>query len=226
MYVRLFQGMARRTKQDAQVTRNLILDKAEAEFLRRGVSRSSLQDIAKAAGVTRGAVYWHFRDKADLFNAMLKRVSMPLEQEIIRSGEPGLDDPVAQIRYSFINALRSTVKNPQARRVFEIAINRVEYVEEMEVVRDRRLKGLTERLAQVERGFKLAMRLGRLERRMPARAAAIGLHSLVDGLMQNWLLDPCAFDLLRVGRQAIDAYLVGMGAVGAGHARSPQRLRP
>ena len=47
----------RRTKEDAQQTRESLLDAAECLFAERGVSRTSLQDIAKAAGVTRGAVY-------------------------------------------------------------------------------------------------------------------------------------------------------------------------
>ncbi len=204
--------MARRTKEEAQVTRHRILDMAEVEFLRRGVSRTSLQHIARAAGLTRGAIYWHFRDKTDLFDAMMKRVTLPLETEINRSDEPGLEDPLAHIRNSFLAALRKTVQDPQARRVFEIALHKVEYVDALEALRARRLGGLTERLVHVERGLRLAMRRGALARRVPARAAALGLHSLVDGLIQNWLLDPRAFDLPRVGRQVIDAYLAGLDA--------------
>jgi TetR/AcrR family acrAB operon transcriptional repressor len=204
--------MARRTKEDAQITRGRILDMAEQEFRRRGVSRTSLQDIARAAGLTRGAIYWHFTDKADLFDAMMKRVTLPLEQQINRSDDPGLDDPVGHIRASFIAALRKTVNDPQAQRVFEIALHKVEYVDELLAVRERRLGGLNERLAHVERGLRLAMQQGALGRRVPARAAALGLHSLIDGLIQNWMLDPGAFDLLRVGRQALDAYLAGLDA--------------
>ena len=62
--------MVRRTKEEAQETRNRILDAAERVFVERGVGRSSLNEIATAAGVTRGAIYWHFQDKADVFNAM------------------------------------------------------------------------------------------------------------------------------------------------------------
>ena len=59
--------MARRTKGEALETRHRILDVAERVFSERGVTRTSLADVAKAAGVTRGAIYWHFADKADLF---------------------------------------------------------------------------------------------------------------------------------------------------------------
>ena len=202
--------MARRTKEEAQATRDRILDAAELEFQRHGVSRTSLQAIARAAGVTRGAIYWHFKDKPDLFEAMLRRVTLPLEQAILRSGDPQLADPVAQVRRGFAEALRRAVQDPQAHRVFEIATQKVEYVDELNVVRLRRLRGRNERVAQVERGLRSAMRQGRLERRVPARAAAIGLHALIDGLIQNWMLDPAAFDLMRVGKQVVDTYLAGL----------------
>lgn len=60
--------MARKTKQEAQETRQYILDVALRLFSQQGVSSTSLGEIAKAAGVTRGAIYWHFKDKSDLFS--------------------------------------------------------------------------------------------------------------------------------------------------------------
>ena len=62
--------MARRTKDDALKTRQMLLDAAIEQFAQRGVSSTTLTDIADAAGVTRGAVYWHFASKSELFNAM------------------------------------------------------------------------------------------------------------------------------------------------------------
>src|SRR5215468_10863238 len=70
------QYMVRRTKEEALETRNRILDAAERIFEKRGVSRTSLQDIAEAAGVTRGAIYWHFKGKDELFAAMMERATM------------------------------------------------------------------------------------------------------------------------------------------------------
>ena len=48
-------------------------------FVEQGVSRTTLQHIATAAGVTRGAIYWHFDDKGAMFNAMMERVTLPFE---------------------------------------------------------------------------------------------------------------------------------------------------
>lgn len=201
--------MARRTKEEAQATRNRILDTAEMVFHERGVSRTTLQEIAEAAGVTRGAIYWHFKDKAELFNAMMERVTLPLEQSVQESGDPMLDDPVAHMRTSFAAALRLTMADPQVRRVFEIATHKVEYVGELQAVRDRHVAARNECLANVEQGLKRAARRGQIRLRVPARSVALGLHALIDGLIQNWMLDPHAFDLVKIGRDVLDGYLAG-----------------
>lgn len=202
--------MARHTKEEALATRTRILDAAELLFEVHGVSRTSLHHIAEAAGVTRGAIYWHFEGKPDLFNAMMERVRLPMEAALSASAEPRQADPIQTIRRSFIDALRATVTDPQARRVFEIAIHKVEYVGELVAVRDRRLAIRNECLGEVERGLRLAMRRGLLGKRIPARLAAIGLHAMVEGLMQNWMLDPEAFDLVDAGTRILDGYLAGL----------------
>ena len=92
--------MVRRTKEEAQETRNRILDTAEQVFVKKGVSNTSLAQLAEAAGVTRGAIYWHFRNKADLFDAMMSRVVLPMERpEIIGEvREPRRADDHTKIR--------------------------------------------------------------------------------------------------------------------------------
>ena len=70
--------MARCTKEQALETRTRILDAAEDVFNANGVSKTSLADVAAAAGLTRGAIYWHFANKTDLFAAMCQRVRQPM----------------------------------------------------------------------------------------------------------------------------------------------------
>jgi TetR/AcrR family acrAB operon transcriptional repressor len=204
--------MARRTKEEALVTRSRILDAAECLFQRHGVSQTSLQDIAQAAGVTRGAIYWHFEGKADLFNAMLTRVTLPLQEALSRSDDLRFVDPLQRIRDSFIEALRKTANDPQVRRVFEIVTHKVEYVDDLLAVRDLHLNMRNAGVVHAERSLRTAMRRGQLPPGTPAHAAALGLHALIDGLIQNWMLDPAAFDLVEVGEQALEALLAGLAA--------------
>lgn len=207
--------MVRRTKADALATRDKLLDTAELLFGERGVSRTSLNDIAVAAGTTRGAIYWHFKDKAALFNAMMERVTLPLEEALNNAGQPPADDspiaPLARMRAAFLNALHKTVHDAQTRRVFDIATHKVEYVEEMLDVRDRHLKARDDCVAMTRAGLLQAARLGEVKLPMPAITAAHGLHALIDGLIQNWLLAPESFNLEAAGRQTFDAYIAGLG---------------
>jgi TetR/AcrR family acrAB operon transcriptional repressor len=202
-------GMARRTKEDALATRHCLLDAAERVFQSKGVSATSLADIAAAAGTSRGAIYWHFQDKADLYNAMIERVSLPLEHAI--SDAPGRAEPLASLRQALIAALDKTANDPQTRRVFEVATHKVEYVESLGAVRQRHLDVRTECVAGMKQVLQRAARERGVSLPVTAEAAARGLHALVDGLIQNWLLDPRAFNLPRIGRQALDNYLAGLG---------------
>jgi TetR/AcrR family transcriptional regulator, acrAB operon repressor len=118
--------MVRRTKDEAVETRNQILDAAERVFSARGVSRTSLADIAEAASVTRGAIYWHFKDKADLFCEMVARVTMPMEDAPCQI-DPGKEkDPLGSIRAMLTGILKRTSGDAQARRVFHIVFNKCE----------------------------------------------------------------------------------------------------
>ena len=63
----------RKTKIEANKTRQHLLNAALEVFWREGVTRASLQAIAQQAGVTRGALYWHFKNKEDLFESMIEQ---------------------------------------------------------------------------------------------------------------------------------------------------------
>ena len=203
--------MARRTKADAKTTRNNLLDAAEQLFQSRGVSHTSLNDIATAAGTTRGAIYWHFKDKADLFNAMMERVTLPLEQTLVVAYVEQSAHPVAEIRSAMLEALRLIATDEQTCRVLKIATHQVEYTTDMGAVLERHLS---------VHGGCVARNHAALQRAFAARNqtppialdfAARGLQVMVEGLVHQWLLNTEAFDLQANGRAALDVYLRGLG---------------
>jgi TetR/AcrR family acrAB operon transcriptional repressor len=63
--------MARRTKEDAEKTRIQILEAALKVFSEKGYSKTTFVDISKEIGLTKGAVYWHFKTKTDLLVEMI-----------------------------------------------------------------------------------------------------------------------------------------------------------
>ncbi|MBC5762983.1 TetR family transcriptional regulator [Ramlibacter albus] len=204
--------MPRRTKEEALATRNRLLDAAERQFLANGVAGTSLNDIAMAAGTTRGAIYWHFRDKADLFNAMMDRVTLPLQAAASRLVESSEDeDALPSLRSAIRAALSQTVRDPQTRRVFEIATHKVEYVDSLFAIRERHQGMRMEWVRGIRRALRVSAASRGLRLPMTAAAAAHGLQALVDGLIQNWLLDTSAFNLEVSGDKIVGCFLAGLG---------------
>jgi len=200
--------MVRRTKEEALETRQRLLDAAEVLFQSQGVSQTTLQQIAQQAGATRGAIYWHFKDKADLFNAMMDRVTLPLEAAVQQVAKDGSMDGVERM---MVEALKLMTTDPQMRRVFEVATHKVEYTQDMQSVLRRHLEARDECVADFEKAMVAEARRTRIKLPIPAPAAAHGLHALIDGLIHNWLLEPEAFDLVATGRRTFRVYLAGLG---------------
>ena len=122
--------MPRRTKIEAAATRQRLLDAAERVFRERGVAHASLAEVAASAGVTRGAVYWHFRDKADLFEALCERVQLPMEAMLASAGEIRQKDPLGALRTLAVNGLVRLATNAQTQAVFDVIFHKCEFAAE------------------------------------------------------------------------------------------------
>ena len=67
----------KKTKEDMLITKQDILNAGFDCFFEKGFAATSLEAVAKQAGVTRGAIYWHFKNKMELYSAV---VDMTLEK--------------------------------------------------------------------------------------------------------------------------------------------------
>lgn len=204
--------MARKTKEDALATREQLLDAAERVFHRRGVSRTTLQEIAQDAGLTRGAIYWHFENKGELFHAMMERVTLPMMARMTALTVEDEESPLDKIRRNTAEALKLIAHDPQVRRVFEIATQKVEYVDELQSLRERHVAGRNECVDDMHKLLEMGRARGQVRGDMDLRTATLGLFALIGGLKYNWLLDPGGFDLETVGLATLDAYLAGLQA--------------
>jgi AcrR family transcriptional regulator len=87
------------TKHDlrSQATRQQLVSSARALFGARGYANVGTEEIVRAAGVTRGALYHQFRDKADLFAAVAEEVEAEVSERIA-AGAGAAADPVEALR--------------------------------------------------------------------------------------------------------------------------------
>lgn len=197
--------MVRRTKEEAQATRNRILDAAEQVFYDKGVSRTSLADIAAQASVTRGAIYWHFANKGDLFTAMFDRVLLPLDELGAPSGDGEHADPLGRLAELLKWCLRMAATDPQRRRVFDILFLKCEFVDEMGPVKTRHQTSMEESIGKIESDLMRAVAKSQLPADLDARRAALFLHALVGGCLRDTLLLPPTLDFAAHTGRFIDA---------------------
>ncbi len=202
--------VARRTKEDAEETRHQLLEAAQRVFAQKGVSRTSLQDIAQAAGVTRGAIYWHFKNKAELFNAMMDSAILPMEQTMQQLGHDAAQDPLAELEWAMLQTLHSIESDARTRAIFEVATLKVEYVDELLAVKERHVQCYLDGTQQMQRSLEEAAARRGVTLPMSPTVAAHGLHALMVGLIHTWVLNPDAFKLVWVSKTAIRTYLSGL----------------
>lgn len=181
------KDMVRKTKEEAERTRQQIIEAARRTFHQYGVSRTSLEKIAAAAGVTRGAVYWHFADKAALFFAMREASMSAVNQVDAFLLSESIADPLDAIEQSVLAFFDTLSTCPEVRETFEIMALRCEYVDEFAQVLQEVHKPSLNFLANLKLAYRRALDLGAMRAGLDPDAMALDSMTFVSGLFNLWL---------------------------------------
>jgi len=192
----------RRTKAEAEETRHRILDAAERVFYARGVSTATLEDVAREASVTRGAIYWHFANKTDLFLALYNSVKIPQEDMLEPDGANGDTDALAFIEKNVAEWLDVMEKDEQRQRILSILL-RCDYGSDLAPVLERQQEVDAHHTRLLVNAFASAMASGALDARWTPQSAAQALRWMMKGLCSEWLLFGKRFDLAIEGREGL-----------------------
>ena len=202
--------MARKTKEDTEQTYSALLDAAEIVFKEKGVAASTLNDIAKMAGMTRGAIYWHFKDKSELVHAMCERATLPMEAMFNEIAAVAGNDPLGSIHKLTVHALTQVAVSPQQQTVFDILFHKCEKTGEMAPMFEREQQSRSECHSKVESLLRRAVKLGQLPADTNTAMAMQALHSFMVGIMHEWLLDPTAYDLAKHADALVGTIVTGL----------------
>ncbi|BBB59691.1 TetR family transcriptional regulator [Undibacterium sp. KW1] len=203
--------MVRKTKEEAQETYNTLLDAAEKVFAEKGVTSTTLNDVASAAGMTRGAIYWHFKDKNALFQAMCDRAFLPMEALLNEIVSTPQKDPLAGIRQLNVHFLNLVTGNPRQQNVFDIIFHRCEKNSDLiffSVESEKRVECLSKVQAMVQQ----AVNQGQLHPDTDTWIAMQAIHAYVIGIVHEWLEDSSAYCLMLHAEDMIDMFLAGLVA--------------
>lgn len=199
--------MVRKTKEETIATRNQLLEAAEVVFYNKGYSQTTLMDVAKHVGMTRGAIYWHFKNKVDLFEAMVKRVRLPLETLAEQCADINEPDPLGKLRDFSILFLRDLTQNESKRRVFSILFHKFEQNGQAEELEQKQITSFIECTNRIERSLQNAINKGQLPKDLDVHQAAVVKHAYFAGLINNWLFLPESFDLDNMVEPLVDNYM-------------------
>ena len=182
--------MVRKTKEDAELTRQRIIDAAREVFLARGVSRSTLEHIATQADVTRGAVYWHFKNKAEIFHALRDQVFLPLIDRMDDTlTVESSDDALTQIEKSLCDIVHELNKNIEMRQTYEIMMMKCEYVDEFATVLQQILDNCSNITGKFELAYERAKSQNITVQSQSPRGLALDTHLFFSGLLHMWVKD-------------------------------------
>ena len=199
----------RRTKADAEATRQKILCAAERVFYEKGVSNTTLDEIAKVAGVTRGAIYWHFANKTDLFLALHDAVPLPQEDMVAREIEAEAADTLVILEAAMGDWLDVLAADEQRQRILTIML-RTNYDGDLGEVLTRQ-KELDERHnVLLELAFSRALAKGQMDASWTPASATRALHWMMLGLCTEWLLFGRRFDLTAEGREGLSRFFASV----------------
>ena len=214
----------RRTPEQAEQTRLKVIDAGLRLFSRHGYSGTTLAMIAKDAGMSRGPIYWHFKNKDELFEAVIAYSQTPL-QALVDTARADTPDPVDRLSSFIMGWFDLLVDDKRHRQSFEILMNKTELTQRMART-VRRERELTRAIIELfETLIGQARQHGLLPEGDPAPALALQTYTYLMGVTQTWLFAPRLFSLREqkdyFHRKCLAALYDRAGAYSASHGTVP-----
>jgi TetR/AcrR family acrAB operon transcriptional repressor len=203
----------RRTKEEAALTRQQILSAALSVFGAKGYSAATLEDIAQAAGVTRGAIYWHFEDKAGLYNSLMQDYSAR-GAEIAQGAIDQGGSLLVILKRVFVDLLRAVESEDSLRAMMELQLFKTELTEELLPGGQLQVQAGRALIASIAAALQQGVEDGVLRADLEPYDMARAFMALQNGAIQLWLMDPDAFSLSRVAEPLAEIYMDGIVPAG------------
>ena len=198
--------MARKTKEDAENTRAMILNSALNCFYEKGFSRTGFEDIARPIGLTKGAVYWHFKNKADVLAALIRQKVEVGHREI--GEEFSHPDSIDGLRLFFLREAEYIESNPNLQKFLFFSMFQVEWS-------DNSFKQVTDELGEisdyhfktVKEALTSAQKRGEIAPDINVDTVALIIVSAWRGMVNTYISKDMNFSLSKVFVEGLDVIL-------------------
>lgn len=199
------------SREDAEKTRLSIIDTALAVFSRRGYGHTSLEMIANEIGLTRGAIYGHFKNKLDLYTQLMTLSQNPL-YEIMENALADDGSPLDVLKTFMLDWFELLENNPRHRASFEILLNKTELTEELSEYLESEYSLTQSMIDGMAKLIQRAIASGDLAELTDVRFQALSAYNLLMGVTHTWLFDPRLFSLESYAPRIIEQYFFTLTA--------------
>lgn len=181
-------------------TRENVLRSALEVFASKGFAQASMDDIAQRAGVTKGALYWYFDSKLDLYSALVAHV-LEMQTLEIKPALQGGGSPLRVVERLVQGYLKFYRANHLVMEFYSNMMMEGKTLSESGIMATMAFayrsyrEAVAEALANGQRGA----------RPTPEGAAAV-LVGALDGIVMQWMMDPDGFDLDAAGKALVQLY--------------------
>ena len=178
-------------------------------FSAKGYAAATLDDVASAAKVTRGAIYWHFKSKADLYNTLTGELSArgaTVVQQAVAEGGTFLEI----LRNVFVRQCALIEEDKEARAVMELALFKTGLDPELQAGRKKQLEVGNALLEGITATMQQGITLGVLRNDLDPADMARAFIAFENGAIQLWLTSPKSFSLKVSAESFADILISGL----------------
>lgn len=173
-------------------------------FYQKGIARTSLNEIAQAAGVTRGALYWHFKNKEDLFDALFQRICDDIESCMKEDSNNNNEQAWPSFRLTLIRFFERLQHNDLHYKFHSILFLKCEHTEQNEAVIAIAKKHQSLWREKIVAVLTDAIQQKALADNLDIDMAVIFIKSSLDSLIWRWLSSEQGFDLAQTAPRMIE----------------------
>lgn len=201
--------MTKTQRPNSQQARLHLLNAALTVFYQHSVSRASLQAIAEAAGVTRGALYWHFQGKEDILDALCQLHFASFYDNLT---EEKLNNAHAldALRHNLYQVFQRLQDDEAFRQLCVVLELKCEHTESNVLITNLLNKYHDLYQKHVSIALENCIKQGHIPENTPLDFALLYLKCCITGLIRHWLLQPHSFPLLPTSQTIINAALTAL----------------
>jgi TetR/AcrR family acrAB operon transcriptional repressor len=198
-------------KETGEQSRGKILDAALQVFAEKGYVGASIDDIAKKVGMTKGALYWHFKDKLDLYADVHFFVFDEYDKKVLKP-LADIDDPREKIKQIIVRTLEFYGSNPTISSFYSTCLHEGQDTLSPRVVKRTR-QAYKEFLDLTTEIISDGIKRGRFAKVDPRVSASVLLASL-DGILTRRIMNREEIDLGHAAKGIMQIFFNGLEVQG------------